>query len=199
METARAAWFRGAAGTGTTVHPRQPRRAAALYVSALLAVILPACTRMSPQRDVHTPDWAKTAVWYQVFVERFRNGDPSNDPTVATLEDPLIPGWELTPWTSDWYAVSDWERARGGFGNTVWHRRYGGDLQGLMDKLDYLQGLGVNALYLNPVFTGRSLHKYDGACLHHIDPNFGPDPDGDRALVAAAHESEDPSTWVWTC
>jgi glycosidase len=147
---------------------------------------------------VHTPDWAKTAIWYQVFVERFRNGDSSNDPTVATLEDPRVAGWALTPWTSDWYALSEWERARGDFHASIWHRRYGGDLQGVRDKLDYLERLGVNAVYFNPLFMGRSLHKYDGACLHHIDPNFGPDPDGDRALLAASAESEDPRTWVWT-
>jgi glycosidase len=76
-------------------------------------------------------------------------------------------------------------------------RRYGGDLQGIIDKLDYLQDLGIGALYLNPVFWAPSLHKYDGACYHHIDPNFGPDPEGDRRLMQT-EDPVDPATWVWT-
>ena len=61
-------------------------------------------------------------------------------------------------------------------GNGVFQRRYGGDLQGIIDRLDYLRELGINAIYLNPVFYARSLHKYDGSSFHHIDPYFGPDP-----------------------
>jgi len=76
-------------------------------------------------------------------------------------------------------------------------RRYGGDLQGIIDRLDYLQELGVGALYLNPVFVAPSSHKYDGAAYHHVDPTFGPDPAGDRALMAQENPA-DPATWVWT-
>ena len=76
------------------------------------------------------------------------------------------------------------------FENGVFNRRYGGDLQGVIDKLDYLADLGVNAIYFNPVFYGRSLHKYDGASMHHIDPYFGPDPAGDFKLIAT--ETSDP-------
>ncbi|MEQ8835554.1 MAG: glycoside hydrolase family 13 protein, partial [Lacipirellulaceae bacterium] len=76
------------------------------------------------------------------------------------------------------------------------NRRYGGDVQGIIDRLDYLKSLGVNTLYLNPVFYARSLHKYDGASMHHIDPYFGPDPEGDLALMAK--ETSDPDTWQWT-
>ncbi len=150
------------------------------------------------KRETTTPDWAKSAVWYQIFPERFRNGGATNDPTLDTIEDPFIKGWRTTPWTGDWYAQDDWEKKRGDFHSSIWHRRYGGDLKGIHDKLDYLQELGVNALYLNPVFMGRSSHKYDGTCLHHIDPCFGPDPQGDRAALAEAGETEDPSTWMWT-
>ena len=146
------------------------------------------------------PDWAADAVWYQIFPERFRNGDPSNDPTRATLETPVVPdsSWRITPWTGDWYARDAWEQTLGPnfYENGVFHRRYGGDLQGVIDKLDYLDSLGVNALYFNPVFYGRSLHKYDGNSFHHIDPNFGPDPEGDLAKMAT--ETSDPATWVWT-
>src|SRR5690606_33264835 len=126
------------------------------------------------------PDWAADAVFYQLFPERFRNGDPSNDPTRASLEFPVerVPGsWAVTPWTSDWYARAGWETARGEdfYEDGVFDRRYGGDLQGVIDQLDYLDSLGVNALYFNPVFYARSLHKYDGNSFHHIDPYFGPD------------------------
>lgn len=148
------------------------------------------------------PEWAKKVVWYQIFPERFRNGDPSNDPTLATLKgawphDHTSP-WQVHPWTSDWYELQPYEQKNG---KDIWfniqRRRYGGDLQGVLDKLDYLQELGVGAIYFNPVFEAPSMHKYDGATYHHIDPNFGPDPDGDRRLIAT-ETPDDPSTWVWT-
>ncbi len=148
------------------------------------------------------PDWAKDAVWYQIFPERFRNGDPSNDPTKADIAGafPDAPGlpWRVHPWTSDWYERQDYEKdAPIPFHHLVQRRRYGGDLQGILEKLDYLHDLGINAIYLNPVFDSPSSHKYDGMSYHHIDPNFGPDPDGDRALMARENPG-DPSTWVWT-
>jgi cyclomaltodextrinase len=155
---------------------------------------------MSPTDFV--PEWAKRAVWYQIFPERFWNGDPSNDPTLASLKnawphDQSEP-WQVHPWTSDWYARQPYEAAHG---KPIWHhlqrRRYGGDLQGILDRLDYLQDLGVTALYLNPVFQAPSLHKYDGATYHHIDPYFGPDPVGDLRLIEA-ETPQDPATWVWT-
>jgi len=71
-------------------------------------------------------------------------------------------------------------------------------LIGIRDKLDYLQDLGVNALYLNPIFMARSLHKYDGSSFHHIDPTFGPDREGDLRAIREARETEDPATWIWT-
>ena len=90
----------------------------------------------------------------------------------------------MHPWTSDWYARQDYEEGASiPFHQLLQRRRYGGDLQGIIDKLDYLQDLGVNALYLNPVFDSPSAHKYDGNSYHHIDPNFGPDPEGDRKLT----------------
>jgi len=145
------------------------------------------------------PDWVADAIFYQIFPERFRNGDPSNDPTRASLESTDVPeAWKISPWTGDWYGRSDWEKQikddfyEGG----VFHRRYGGDLQGVLDKLDYLEELGINAIYFNPVFYGRSLHKYDGASMHHIDPYFGPDPQGDLAIIAG--ETSDPQSWQWT-
>jgi cyclomaltodextrinase / maltogenic alpha-amylase / neopullulanase len=146
------------------------------------------------------PDWAADAVFYQIFPERFANGDPSNDPTIDSLESPeRVPDtWKISPWTGDWYARSDWEKKLGPnfYENGVFDRRFGGDLQGVINRLDYLSELGINVIYFNPLFYARSLHKYDGASFHHIDPNFGPDPHGDLALIA--EETEDPATWHWT-
>ncbi|NNF59063.1 MAG: DUF3459 domain-containing protein [Rhodothermaceae bacterium] len=147
------------------------------------------------------PDWAADALWYQVFPERFRNGDPRNDPTWASLEFPdVVPEslWARSVWTADWYARQRWEEAIGPdfYEHGVFHRRYGGDLQGVLDTLPYLDSLGVNALYFNPVFYAPSLHKYDAASFHHIDPYFGPDPEGDLAQIA--RETADPTTWGWT-
>lgn len=148
------------------------------------------------------PDWAKRIVWYQIFPERFYNGDTSNDPTIETLKgawphDHTSP-WQIHPWTSDWYELQPYEKENG---KDIWfniqRRRYGGDLQGIIDKLDYLKNLGIGAIYLNPVFESPSSHKYDGATYHHIDPTFGPDPEGDRKLIAT-EVPHDTATWLWT-
>ncbi|MBN1154889.1 alpha-glucosidase C-terminal domain-containing protein [candidate division KSB1 bacterium] len=153
--------------------------------------------------DEFVPQWAKSVVWYQIFPERFRNGDPTNDPTLADIvgADPqdLPDSWQVHPWGSDWYELQQYEKQNGDI--PLWkhliRRRYGGDLQGIIDKLDYLKELGITAIYLNPVFEAPSHHKYDGASYIHIDPNFGPDPKGDRRLMAQ-EDPIDPSTWVWT-
>jgi glycosidase len=149
------------------------------------------------------PAWAQHAVWYQILPERFANGDPSNDPTVESLAGGRLGGhegddWHKSRWTSDWYEMQPWETANG---QDKWmnihDRRYGGDIAGIIQRLPYLKELGINAIYLNPVFDAPSHHKYDGATLHHIDPHFGPDPTGDRALMAS-ERPEDPATWTWT-
>ena len=105
--------------------------------------------------------------------------------------------WQVSPWTSDWYRMQPWECDGQGFYHHAPLRRYGGDLQGILDELDYLEQLGVNALYLNPVFESPSLHKYGAALYHHIDKHFGPDPQGDLAMFAA-EDPADPETWQWT-
>ncbi|MCU0427327.1 MAG: alpha-amylase family glycosyl hydrolase [Candidatus Kapabacteria bacterium] len=152
-----------------------------------------------------TPAWARDAVWYQIFPERFRNGDTRNDPTRASLElgNGVTDKWRIKPWGSDWFSRDEWEREFGGnfYNNSIFHRRYGGDLQGIIDRLDYLKDLGITALYLNPIFYANSLHKYDGNAHHHIDPYFGPNPQADLAQIArenAAAEPYNPQTWRWT-
>ena len=146
-----------------------------------------------------SPDWAKDMVWYQIFPERFSNGDPSNDPTRASLNntESVTSEWAVMDWESDWFERANWEKAQGGdFQSTLQHRRYGGDLQGIINKLDYLKELGISGLYLNPIFYATSLHKYDCNTFHHVDPFFGPDPEGDLALMA--EESINPNSWNWT-
>jgi cyclomaltodextrinase len=148
------------------------------------------------------PSWARNAVWYQIFPERFRNGDPNNDPRPEDLlgswPHSVAEGWQVSKWTGDWYELQPWERADGkGFYFHAQQRRYGGDLQGIIESLDYLHSLGITAIYLNPIFESPSLHKYDATFYHHVDNNFGPDPAGDRLLWSKENPA-DPSTWVWT-
>ena len=148
------------------------------------------------------PEWSREAIWYQIFVERFRNGDASNDPVFENTEGayPNRPfeGWTPTPWTHDWYRQEDWAAASGEeFYRTVQARRYGGDLQGVLDQLDYLEALGVTALYFNPINDAPSLHKYDARTYRHIDRHFGPDPTGDAEIMAAENPAN-PDTWQWT-
>lgn len=175
-----------------------------LPLAALLAVAAPPCCTAAIQATANlgVAAWAKDAIWYQVFVERFRNGDPSNDPTPHDIEgvsdQPPPEGWQPTRWSQDWYRREPWAEATGkDFYGTVQFRRYGGDLRGVLDRLDYLQELGVTALYLNPVNDAPSLHKYDARNYAHIDRNFGPDPRGDEARMGA-EDPADPATWKWT-
>ncbi|MBX2915074.1 MAG: hypothetical protein KF856_07360 [Cyclobacteriaceae bacterium] len=149
------------------------------------------------------PKWASEVIWYQIFVERFNNGDSSNDPTPESMAIPPIQnfapvGWTITPWTSNWWQQEAWARVPGkSFSEMLQYRRYGGDLQGVLNKLDYLRELGVTALYLNPINDAPSLHKYDPRYYHHVDVNFGPDPVGDNAIIAGENPN-DPATWKWT-
>ena len=106
------------------------------------------------------PKWARGAVFYQIFVDRFYNGDPSND--VEDNEYCYI--GEGTRKVTDWFKYPDSMDVRS---------FYGGDLQGVMDKLDYLQGLGVDVIYLNPIFVSPSNHKYDIQDYDYVDPHFG--------------------------
>lgn len=107
-----------------------------------------------------TPDWAKGAVMYQIFVDRFCNGDTGND--VVDREYSYI--GEGVEKIKDWYAYPKAVDIRS---------FYGGDLQGVLDKLDYLKDLGVDVIYFNPLFVSPSNHKYDIQDYDYIDPHFG--------------------------
>ena len=149
------------------------------------------------------PEWSKNAVWYQIFVERFRNGDTSNDPTakdiIGTYPDSIPGNWYITEWGHDWYQPDDYfsKSPLPSKWDNLQLRRYGGDLQGIIDKLDYIQSLGITAIYFNPLNDSPSLHKYDPRYWRHIDRNFGPDPQKDIELIKT-EDPVDPDTWKWT-
>jgi pullulanase len=135
-----------------------------------------------------SPDWAKNAVIYQIFPDRFRNGNPDNDQTADDWFYPEERGnvFPIKPWNTlvpdpqpndpganpDWYAT--W--------NSTF---YGGDLQGVIEKLDYLQELGVTAIYFNPIFESPSNHRYDGRTFDAVDDNLGVlgDPEASLAVL----------------
>lgn len=118
--------------------------------------------------DYLPPSWLHAAVFYQIFPDRFANGDPSNDPRPGDFEyrghKPQTFPWGTEPPDDFPFPITF----------------YGGDLAGIRQRLDYVQALGVNTLYLNPLFTAPSNHKYDVADYEHVDPHFG----GDEALAA---------------
>ncbi len=149
------------------------------------------------------PEWSKTAIWYQIFVERFRNGDTSNDPTRedirGTYPDSIPVNWSVTPWGQDWYKPDEYFTNSGlqNKWDNLQLRRYGGDLQGVMDKLPYLKDLGINAIYFNPLNDSPSLHKYDPRYWHHIDRNFGPNPRKDKEQIEKENPLN-PNTWQFT-
>ena len=107
-----------------------------------------------------TPQWAKGAVMYQIFVDRFYDGDKSNN--VINDEYSYI-GEHVN-------SVSDWNKYPATMGIREF---YGGDLKGVWDKLDYLSNLGVDVIYLNPIFVSPSNHKYDIQDYDYVDPHFG--------------------------
>ena len=150
------------------------------------------------------PEWAKNAIWYQIFIERFYNGDKSNDPITENIKNAwpknYDENWRVTPWTKDWYADAPHTADRlqmQAWYDGVQSRRYGGDLQGIIDKLDYIQDLGITAIYLNPINDASSLHKYDARYYHHVDIHFGPTPEEDKKIIAS-EIPDDPTTWKWT-
>lgn len=110
-----------------------------------------------PTFDV--PDWAYDAIWYQIFPERFANGDPRNDP-------PNVEPWGGVPTYTNFF---------------------GGDLQGVIDHLWYLEDLGINAIYFNPIFKSQPNHKYHTTDYYQIDPHFG-DEEVFRTLLDEAHK-----------
>jgi len=108
------------------------------------------------------PNWAKRAIFYQIFPERFCNGDKTNDP-------PNVVEWGTLPITHETF--------------------YGGDLRGIIERLPYLSNLGINVIYLTPIFSSPSSHKYDTTDYYQIDPHFG-DLATFEQLVQKCHDKE---------
>ncbi|MDO4262183.1 MAG: glycoside hydrolase family 13 protein [Eubacteriales bacterium] len=106
-----------------------------------------------------TPDWAKGAVIYQIFTDRFCKGRSDNDVEDREYIYIGLPASRVTDWEEP---VQDMDVCR----------FYGGDIQGIWDKLDYLQDLGVEVLYLNPIFVSPSNHKYDSQDYDYVDPHL---------------------------
>ena len=135
-----------------------------------------------------TPAWLHDANVYQIFPDRFRNGDTSNDycrpgstagcPTFYGGETPLL----REPWNT---TIGD-PRQPGPFQNAYGNQFFGGDLKGIEQQLDYLQSIGVDTLYLNPIFKARSNHRYDTDDFLEVDPALG----GDAALASLKTEME---------
>ena len=124
------------------------------------------------------PEWVKEAVFYQIFPERFCNGDPSNDVISGEYSQNGYPTIQM----------QDWNQPALPYDQGHCLDFFGGDLQGIREKIPYLKELGVTALYLNPIFFAPSSHKYDCLDYFHVDPHFG----GDQALAdlsAALHEN----------
>ncbi|WP_051189190.1 glycoside hydrolase family 13 protein [Halalkalibacillus halophilus] len=105
------------------------------------------------------PSWVKNTVWYQIFPERFANGDSSINPEI----------------TDDWGDEPDYDNY------------FGGDFQGVIDHLDYIENLGVNGIYFTPIFKANTNHKYDTMDYMEIDPQFG-DKETFKKLIKACHD-----------
>ncbi|OHD26703.1 MAG: hypothetical protein A2Y34_09525 [Spirochaetes bacterium GWC1_27_15] len=121
-----------------------------------------------------TPDWAKDIVFYYIFPDRFRNGSSANDPKQGV--DHFYKSDKIE-FHTNWADPKPWVPGSGD-GHTTdddeyCNDFYGGDLAGIKEKLDYLAELGVNTLYINPIFEASSNHKYDCANFKSIDNNFG--------------------------
>ncbi len=126
-----------------------------------------------------TPDWAKGAVMYQIFTDRFFNADPTND----------VKDGEYYYINRPTKHVGNWNKYPEEFDVANF---YGGDLAGVIQKLDYLQKLGVEVLYFNPLFVSASSHKYDTQDYEHIDPHFGVIvEDGGAPIPKGATDNQD--------
>ena len=140
-----------------------------------------------------TPDWMKDAVIYQIFPDRFFNGDESNDQAQewarGEVNYEFITDWYTLPENPEQEGLLDEATYRSSgawYGDGQWSNEiYGGDLKGITERIDYLKALGVNVIYLNPVFWSISNHRYDAVSYTEIDPILGTLGDFEE-LVAVA-------------
>ena len=116
---------------------------------------------MNPADINRTPAWVNDTIWYQIFPDRFCNGTPEKN------------GNDITPWRNH--------------GTVTNKEKFGGNLEGIRQRLPYLQELGITGIYLNPIMEAESNHKYDTTDYTKIDPAFG-DEETMKALCREAHE-----------
>jgi len=152
----------------------------------------------------NSPEWIKQAVFYQIFPERFSNGNKENDPeyieTYKNNEERyknIVPDWHQGIKASDHHYI-DSEKFTDDSNQinpkSGWHVLYGGDIQGIENNLNYLTDLGINTIYLNPIFESTSNHKYNSSTYEFIDDNFAikDDPEASNQLfidfIKTAHQ-----------
>lgn len=146
-------------------------------------------------KSYKTPDWMKDAVIYQIFPDRFANGDETNDENQITSRGNTnyeFPDWNLIPENPEQEASlskEEYEATGAFYGDRNWSNEiYGGDFEGIVENIDYLKALGVTVIYLNPVFHSISSHRYDATDYSKIDPILGDLGDFER-LVEVAEEN----------
>ncbi len=161
---------KGSGGLGqVSVAPDQERRLRRFRV-----------TVYDPQFKV--PQWAQDAVYYFIFPERYRNGNPANDPKVGQRKYQSHNIEVHANWLDKPYKPGTGDGSDAHYNNDF----FGGDLEGIIQKLDDIKDLGANAIYMTPVFKAASNHKYDTADFHEIDPAFGTNADFKRLTQEAA-------------
>ncbi len=128
--------------------------------------------------NFRTPDWLQNASVYQIFPDRFRNGDPTNDycRPASTTDCPTFYGTHKPIAHDTWNSAIDDPRQPGPFFDQFGTQFWGGDLDGITSKLDYIHGLGFDTIYLTPIFLASSNHRYDTADYHVVDPALGGNP-----------------------
>lgn len=154
----------------------------------------------NPENASH---WASSIIWYQIFPDRFRRSPNSSAP-LPTLNDlegawphDLQSPWNASSWSESWHSLHPHESPNQSIFHHIQRRRYSGNLEGIIEKLEYLKKLGIEGIYITPLFYAPSAHKYDAKMLHHIDPFFGPDPEQDKILIKT-EVFHDETTWKWT-
>ena len=149
------------------------------------------------EKGYKTPDWMKNAVIYQIFPDRFFNGDESNDRAQewarGEVDYEFIENWYTLPENPEQEGLlteEEYKSSGAWYGDGQWSNEiYGGDLQGIIERIDYLKALGVNVIYLNPVFWSISNHRYDAVSYTEIDPILGTLGDFEE-LVAVAEAND---------
>ena len=149
-----------------------------------------------------TPDWVKNGIIYQIFTDRFYNGNIANDQDFSEwyydgVKSPPKAGNLLKKYTQYFHFVDDWNNISG-LKKSPYHAPnqdgyqpdynsfYGGDIKGVHDKLDYLEDLGITIIYFNPIFEAKSNHKYDAVDYMKLDPHFGTEEEF-KKFVQDAH------------